>query len=104
MKVVQTKDGHMIDVLANEAPAVKKRKPKAKPKYKTNIQLVTDLMTHSQQGVLIQAFVIEAIHNYAKQVKASKSNPEWAASAFISWQSWGACAEEALDAINNRSK
>jgi uncharacterized protein YgiM (DUF1202 family) len=86
MKVVQTKDGHMIDVLANEAPAVKKRKPKAKPKYKTNIQLVTDLMTHSQQGVLIQAFVIEAIANYAKQVQASKSNPEWAAQAFISLQ------------------
>jgi uncharacterized membrane protein len=48
--------------------------------------------------------VIEAIHAYAKQVKASKSNPEWAAQAFISWQSWGACAEEALDAINNRGK
>lgn len=104
MKVVQTKDGHMIDVLADETPAVKKRKPKAKPKYKTNIQLVTDLMTHSQQGVLIQAFVIEAIANYAKQVQASKSNPEWAAQAFISWQSWCACADEALDAINNRSK
>ncbi len=104
MKVVKTNDGHMIDVLADEAPAVRRRKPKAKPKYKTNIQLVTDLMTHSQQGVLIQAFVIEAIHAYAKQVKASKSNPEWAAQAFISWQSWGACAEEALDAINNRNK
>ena len=102
MKVVHTNDGHMIDVLADEAPVAKKRK--AKPKYKTNIQLVTDLMTHSQQGVLIQAFVIEAIHAYAKQVKASKSNPEWAAQAFISWQSWGACAEEALDAINNRNK
>jgi hypothetical protein len=104
MKVVQTKDGHMIDVLADEAPVAKKRKPKAKPKHKTNIQLVTDLMTHSQQGVLIQAFVIEAIANYAKQVQASKSNPEWAAQAFISWQSWCACADEALDAINNRSK
>ena len=75
-----------------------------KVKHKTNIQLVTDLMTHSEQGVLIQAFVIEAIHNYAKQVKESKSNPEWAAQSFISWQSWCACADDALEAINNRNK
>ena len=75
---------------------------KAKPKHKTNAQLINDLMSHSKQGPLMQAFLIEAINAYAKQVKASKSNPEWAAQAFISWQSWGACAEEALDAINNR--
>ena len=75
---------------------------KAKPKHKTNAQLIGDLMSFSKQGPLMQAFLIEAIHAYAKQVKASKSNPEWAAQAFISWQSWGACAEEALDAINNR--
>lgn len=75
---------------------------KAKPKHKTNVQLINDLMSHSKQGPLMQAFLIEAIHAYAKQVNASKSNPEWAAQAFISWQSWGACAEEALDAINNR--
>lgn len=75
---------------------------KAKPKHKTNVQLINDMMSHSKQGPLMQAFLIEAIHAYAKQVKASKSNPEWAAQAFISWQSWGACAEEALDAIYNR--
>jgi len=75
-----------------------------KAKHKTNIQFLTDLMSHSQQGALMQAFIIEALHAYAKQVSASKSNPEWAASAFISWQSWCACADEALDAINNRNK
>jgi accessory colonization factor AcfC len=75
-----------------------------KVKHPTNIQLITGLMCDSQQGVLMQAFLIEAIHAYAKQVKASKSNPEWAAQAFISWQSWCACADEALEAINNRSK
>ena len=73
-----------------------------KVKHKTNVQLINDMMSDSKQGALMQAFLIEAIHAYAKQVKASKSNPEWAAQAFISWQSWGACAEEALDAINNR--
>ena len=75
-----------------------------KVKHKTNVQLINDLMTHSQQGVLMQAFLIEAIANYAKQVQASKSNPEWAAQSFISWQSWCACADEALEAINDRSK
>ena len=71
-----------------------------KVKHKTNIQLVTDLMTHSQQGVLMQAFIIEAIAKYAEQVKASPL-PD---NSFISAQAWGACADEALDAINNRSK
>jgi hypothetical protein len=75
-----------------------------KVKHKTNIQLVTDLMTHSQHGVLMQAFIIESIANYAERVKDAASNPEWAASSFISAKSWGACAEEALDAITNRNK
>ncbi len=75
-----------------------------KVKHVTNVELINKLMTHSQQGVLIQAFIIEALANYAKQVQASKSNPEWAAQAFISWQSWCACADEVLDAIDNRSK
>ena len=83
-------------------PSPKKRKPKAKPKHKTNIQLVTDLMTHSQQGVLIQAFVIEAIHAYSKQTKVA---PPWSTdNTFISEAAWRACADEALEAINNRSK
>ena len=102
MKVVQTKDGHMIDVLADEAPVAKKRKPKAKPKYKTNIQLVTDLMSHSQQGALMQAYLIEAIHAYSKQTKVA---PPWSTdNTFISEAAWRACADEALEAINNRSK
>ena len=75
-----------------------------KVKHKTNAQLIGDLMSYSKQGVLMQAFIIEALANYAKQVQASKSNPEWAAQSFISWQSWCACADEALEAINNRSK
>ena len=70
-------------------------------KRKTNIQLVNDLMTHSQNGVLMQAFVIEAIHAYAQQTKVS---PPWSNQSFISEASWRACADEALEAINNRSK
>jgi len=72
-----------------------------KSKHKTNIQLVTDLMTHSQQGVLMQAFIIEAVANYANQTKVS---PAWSEQSFISEAAWRACADEALEAINNRSK
>ena len=73
----------------------------AKTKHKTNVQLINDLMSHSQQGVLMQAFLIEAIHAYAKQLKVS---PPWSTESFISEASWRACADEALDAIDNRSK
>ena len=73
-----------------------------KSKHKTNIQLVTDLMTHSKQGVLMQAFIIEAVSNYANQTKVA---PPWSTdNTFISEAAWRACADEALEAINNRSK
>ena len=70
-------------------------------KRKTNIQVVNDLMTHSKQGVLMQAFIIEAIAKYAEQTKVS---PAWANEGFISEAAWRACADEAMEAINNRSK
>jgi len=73
-----------------------------KAKHKTNIQLVTDLMSHSQQGALMQAFIIEAISKYSEQTKVS---PPWSTdNTFISEAAWRACADEALEAINNRSK
>jgi hypothetical protein len=72
-----------------------------KVKHKTNVQLIIDLMTHSQQGVLMQAFLIEAIAKYAEQTKVS---PPWSNQSFISEAAWRACADEALDAINNRNK
>ena len=73
-----------------------------KAKHKTNAQLIGDLMSHSQQGVLMQAFLIEAIHAYSEQTKVA---PPWSTdNTFISEAAWRACADEALDAINNRSK
>jgi hydroxymethylpyrimidine/phosphomethylpyrimidine kinase len=73
-----------------------------KVKHKTNVQLINDLMTHSKQGVLMQAFIIEAIAKYAEQTKVA---PPWSTdNTFISEASWRACADEALEAINNRSK
>jgi hypothetical protein len=73
-----------------------------KSKHKTNVQLINGLMTHSQQGVLMQAFIIEAIAKYAEQTKVS---PPWSTdNTFISEAAWRACADEAMEAINNRSK
>jgi len=75
-------------------------KPKT-AKHKTNIQFIIELMSHSQQGALMQAYIIEAIHAYSKQTKVS---PPWSDQSFISEAAWRACADEALDAINNRNK
>ena len=73
-----------------------------KVKHKTNGMFIHDLMCDSQQGVLMQAFIIEAIHAYSKQTKVA---PPWSTdNSFISEAAWRACADEALDAINNRSK
>jgi hypothetical protein len=69
-------------------------------KHKTNIDLVKHLMTFSKQGVLMQAFIIEAIVKYAEAVKANPL-PD---TGFISAAAWDACAKEAFDAINNRNK
>ena len=74
----------------------------SKVKHKTNGMFIHDLMCDSQQGVLMQAFIIEAIHAYSKQTKVA---PPWSTdNTFISEAAWRACADEALDAINNRSK
>ena len=74
----------------------------SKVKHKTNGMFIHDLMCDSQQGALMQAFVIEAIHAYSKQTKVA---PPWSTdNTFISEAAWRACADEALNAINNRSK
>ena len=73
-----------------------------KSKHITNVELINKLMTHSQQGVLMQVFIIEAIAKYAEQTKVA---PPWSTdNTFISEAAWRACADEALEAINNRSK
>ena len=72
-----------------------------KVKHKTNGMFIHDLMCDSQQGVLMQAFIIEAIAKYSEQTKVS---PPWSNQSFISEAAWRACADEALEAITNRSK
>jgi hypothetical protein len=53
-----------------------------KSKHITNVELINKLMTHSQQGVLMQVFIIEAIRHYAIQAKVA---PPWSTdNTFIS--------------------
>ena len=72
-------------------------------KHKTNIELVTEMMSYSKQGVLMQAFIIEAIANYAERVQSALKDAK-DENAIISPHAWLACADEAIDAINNRNK
>ena len=70
-----------------------------KVKHQTNTQFIQKLMTQSGQGALIQAFVIEAIRKYAELTLEA---PPWDKEVFISQAAWKACAQEAMDAIDNR--
>ena len=68
-------------------------------KTQTNVQLVKHMMEQSSQGALMQAFIIEAIHQYAKTTLHAKP---WDKEAFISQDAWKACARDAMSAIDNR--
>ena len=65
----------------------------------TNIELVTDMMSFSKAGALKQAFIVEAIRNYAEQTLAAEP---WASASFISQEAWKQCAKECLFTINHR--
>ena len=67
-------------------------------KVKSNTEFITDLMTFSEQGALIQPFVIEGIYQYAKQVL---ENP-LPNNSFILPEAWTACAQEVLDKLEQR--
>ena len=71
-----------------------------KARHVTNTKLLSKLMSNSQQGALMQAFIIEEIRHYALQTKVA---PPWSNQNFISEAAWRACADEALEAINKRS-
>jgi hypothetical protein len=67
---------------------------------KTNVEMITDMMEFSNNGPLMQAFIIEAIYNYSSQVV--KAGPEVFNNGLIDGNCWIACAEEAVKKINNR--
>ena len=68
-------------------------------KYKTNTELVMEIMHSSTSGPMMQAFVICAIEEYAKS--ALESAP-WPESTMISQEAWNLCAKDALERIEGR--
>ncbi len=69
-------------------------------KHQTNVELVTHMMEFSEAGALMQAFIIEAIHNYSQQTLAAEI---WTGNSFINQDAWKLCAKECLDSIEKRS-
>lgn len=55
-------------------------------KLKTNTDLIVDLMERSPHGALCQAFIIQAVEQFAKQVAAK--TPADFDNAMISGKSW----------------
>jgi hypothetical protein len=61
-------------------------------KNTTNTEFVVQLMNHSGYGGLVQAFVIEALTNYAENVIADTS--VWPENSLVPQASWKGIAQE----------
>ena len=67
----------------------------------TNTKFIVRIMEQSSAGPLMQAFVIEALRNYAAEVLATET-PADADAGFITWTAWHACAAEADQVLADR--
>lgn len=67
-------------------------------KEKTNVQFLTHLMNYSQQGALMQAFVMTALEAYAKEVVATE--PWDDKKSMVRHESWKKCADEVLAGLD----
>lgn len=65
----------------------------------TNIDFVTDLMSYSPVGALAQAFILEAIGRYAKQV--CEAEP-WPDDVMVSFEAWQTCANHIAKKFEER--
>jgi len=59
---------------------------------RTNVEFVVDLMEFSAHGALIQAFVLQALSQYAQKVAAS--DPDALETSLVSGHAWHGCALE----------
>lgn len=66
----------------------------------TNVEFVTDLMEFSAHGGLIQAFVMQALQQYAMRVAAM--TPEALDTPMVSGHAWHGCAVEIRDKLARR--
>jgi hypothetical protein len=67
-------------------------------KRKTNVQFVKHIMEFSNHGALMQAFIMQALEQYAKSVASKK--PEQLDTPMVSGQAWHGCATELLAGLN----
>lgn len=66
----------------------------------TNVEFVTELMEYSAHGALIQAFVMQALEQYARRVAAM--DPQTLDTPLVSGHAWHGWAMEARDKFAKR--
>lgn len=66
----------------------------------TNVEFVVELMKYSAHGALIQAFVMQALEQYAKRVAAV--DPQTLDTPLVSGHAWHGCAVEVRDKLAKR--
>ena len=66
----------------------------------TNVEFVTELMEFSAHGALIQAFVLQALQQYAQRVAAL--DPQALDTPMVSGHAWHGCAVEVRDKLARR--
>ncbi|MNK96394.1 hypothetical protein D3C87_1166730 [compost metagenome] len=66
----------------------------------TNVEFVVDLMEFSAHGALIQAFVLQALTQFAEKVAAT--DPEALDTGLVSGQAWHGCALEVQRKLKQR--
>jgi hypothetical protein len=66
---------------------------------KANIIFVSELMDKSPNGIIMEAFVLQALQTYSEVVLSDAG--EWP-NGFISKELWTACANEVVEKIANR--
>lgn len=70
-------------------------------KRTTNVEFIVELMEFSNNGALIQAYVLEALRIYSESVVQNQDQiPE---EGFISRKLWVSCAEEILAKLKERN-
>lgn len=72
--------------------------------YQTNEEFVSDLMNFSPVGALCQAFIIEAINHYSRQIMNVPDDAEGWKDSFISLPAWKAQAAHIIKKLEERNK
>ena len=67
----------------------------------TNVEFVTELMDYSNNGPIMQAYVLEALRLYSDSVIALQD--EMSDDGFISKKLWVSCATEVLRKLEERN-